>query len=180
MILGSPYMALDEAISPRDEARRSSKHDIIVQAVTAPFTHSSLRQKKLPSREKPKHVGGHLGGLRDSCKFAADSPSNSWLCSHLLRSRYSATLRWTSDGHVSKGGGVQSRWMNRKYALLSSDIVNTQILNVMCGPEFVEQSTSAFADCTGTLHETAHDGQYRIAARAVKLGTTWLAILISC
>ena len=50
-------MALEEAISPRDEARRSWKQDIIILAVAALFTHSSLREKKLPSLEKSKHVG---------------------------------------------------------------------------------------------------------------------------
>ena len=57
MILGPPEMAREEAMSPRDEARRSWKQDIIVQAVAAPFSHSSLRQKDLSSLEKPKHVG---------------------------------------------------------------------------------------------------------------------------
>ena len=52
-----------------------------------------------------------------------------------------------------KAEECKSRWLKRTYALLASGVVNTQEFNVMYGPEFVEQNTWAFADCSGTFHE---------------------------
>ena len=44
-----------------------------------------------------------------------------------------------------KAEECKSRWLKRTYALLASGFVNTQELNVMCGPEFVEQNVHAQA-----------------------------------